>query len=372
MSDSSARKLIFRTVLVAASVFLALLLFEIGFRINSMIHDARLDAAIGEIRNPEPVRDGAEVGLAQSIRLSANARIVYEMTPDLSVVFRGIGLKTDARGFRVAPDIPQVGEDAVRLVGIGDSFMFGWDVEAEECYLSLLSHRLNSEGGGKSWHITNMAVPGYNTVMEVEAFKEKGLSLKPDVVLVHFVINDMDMPNFIVRRASVFSLNRSFLRERFRENFENRARGTERLVRLPAGIHDHYKGGAEKIPEEYRDMVGPEPYLRAMRELHALSREHAFRVIVLCDLTAPTIVRRICRKLSFPLVETADEVDSHMKKTGQEDYLDTDLILRRDDTHPSVAGHRLIAGVLAKAFEREFGFHADPSDKSRVGTGSAY
>jgi len=61
--------LIFRTVLVAASVFLALLLFEIGFRINSMIHDARLHAAIGGIRNPEPVRDGAEVGLAQGVVL---------------------------------------------------------------------------------------------------------------------------------------------------------------------------------------------------------------------------------------------------------------------------------------------------------------
>jgi hypothetical protein len=351
MSLPTARKLVFRVILVSVSVLLALLVFEIGFRIQSLVHDMRLHAALGEIRDPEPVREGAAVGLAQSIRFSANSRIVYEMIPDLSVVFRGIRLRTDGNGFRVTPHGPPVEEDSVRLIGIGDSFMFGWDVEAEDCYLSLLSRRLNSRAGGKPWHITNTAVPGYNTVMQVEAFKEKALSLKPDMVLVHFVINDMGLPNFIVRRASIFSLRRSFLRERFQENFENRMRGTERLVRLPADIEAHHQDAAMKVPDEYRDMVGPEPYLGAMDELKALSLEHSFSVIVLCDLTAPPIVRRVCRELSFPLIETVDEVKAHLQTTGRSDYFESDLILGKDDTHPSVTGHRLIAGVLEKSLE---------------------
>jgi len=352
MSQISAKSWIFRIVLLAASVLLTLLAFEIGFRIQSWVHDKRLDAAIDGIRNAETVQKGAKVGLAQSIRFSTNSKIVYELIPNLSVQFRGTGLRTDSNGFRIPPHGAVVKQDAVRLLGIGDSFMFGWDVEAEECYLSLLSQRLNSRDGEIPWQITNLAVPGYNTVMQVEAFKEKGLPLKPDIVLVHFVINDMDMPNFIVERASIFSLRRSFLRERFRKNFRNMARGTDRLIRLPSDPEDHRGAIEETVPASYRDMVGPEPYLDAMRELHTLSLEHSFRVVVLCDLTAPAIVRRICRELFLLLVETADEVELHLEESGQGEYVDSDLILGSTDTHPSVTGHRLIADVLAETFQR--------------------
>src|SRR5205085_10505957 len=98
-----------------------------------------------------------------------------------------------------------------RIVGIGDSYMFGQGVSDEESYLSLLQSSLRASRPGREWQALNLAVPGYNTVMEVATLRTVGLSFQPDVVVLEVVGNDLDLPNFIRTPAPVSSLRRSFV-----------------------------------------------------------------------------------------------------------------------------------------------------------------
>ena len=101
--------------------------------------------------------------------------------PNLSVVIpykllkKNTPVTTNPDGFR-GKSIPlHKSSQSIRIVGIGDSCMFGWGVKDEEVYLSILSEPPNSNHPEYSWEIINMAVIGYNTVMEVETLKEKGI-----------------------------------------------------------------------------------------------------------------------------------------------------------------------------------------------------
>jgi hypothetical protein len=71
---------------------------------------------------------------------------------------------------------------SVRILGIGDSGMYGWACEQDENYLAILETNLNRRGDGVFYEVLNTGVPGYNTQQEVQALKEKWARYKPDIV----------------------------------------------------------------------------------------------------------------------------------------------------------------------------------------------
>jgi hypothetical protein len=61
----------------------------------------------------------------------------------------------------------------------------------------LLEKELNARPPSKAkFEVWNLAVPGYNSVQEVATFAAKADSIRPDLVIVNWVGNDMDLPNF--------------------------------------------------------------------------------------------------------------------------------------------------------------------------------
>ena len=67
--------------------------------------------------------------------LKWSLRNVYGMKPGLDVEFLGASLRTNAGGWREGPIAMPKPKDTIRIVGIGDSHMFGWAVEADEGYV---------------------------------------------------------------------------------------------------------------------------------------------------------------------------------------------------------------------------------------------
>ena len=116
--------------------------------------------------------------------------------------FGGAPVRTNLDGHpdKQYPAVPSA--NTVRILGIGDSVMFGWGVAPERNYLSILERRLEADFPQHNWEVLNAAVPGYNTVMEVELLTQVAPDFQPDLVLLGFIPNDLVLPAFLHRRPS--------------------------------------------------------------------------------------------------------------------------------------------------------------------------
>lgn len=333
-------------ILLVTSILITLLFVEIGFRIGAYIRDMNTLENLEQTLNvPKP---GKRVNLGHIIRMSKNPRIIYKLIPNLSVIFKNQPITVNANGFR--GDIIPIAKNpqSIRIVGIGDSIMFGWGVKDEETYLAVLSRMLNLRCPEYSWEIINTAVPGYNTVQEVETLKEEGIPYKPDIVLIDYVGNDLSLPNFIREQEDYFALNQSFMVKYFRGKL-----GKVKMISTPMiskGRARVFESNPQKVPKQYKNMVGLEAYHGAMKELQVLSRKNKFDVIVFSYAKLPAFVKEISSQLGFYVLETA-----HLfKKYASEQNLNAETVwwqISKEDPHPSAIIHKIIAEALFKFIE---------------------
>lgn len=107
--------------------------------------------------------------------------------PDLRDVrvFGDEVLNTNHRGLRGTTDFPYEG-DRPRIVVLGDSFTFGEEVSDDETYSHYLQKLLPKSD------VINMGVHGYGHDQMLLLLREEGLKYRPDVVVLGFVVADVD------------------------------------------------------------------------------------------------------------------------------------------------------------------------------------
>jgi lysophospholipase L1-like esterase len=346
MLASRPRRLVASTLLAAAATLVGLAFLEAALRARARF---AAPAGLGTARLGE-VPPGGRARLGHVVRLSADPRIVYELVPGLDVSFLGAPLLTNADGFR-GPLVPAARtRPAVRVVGLGDSVMFGWGVSEEDTYLARLARLMEATSPGVAWERVNTAVPGYNTVMEVATLEAKGLRFDPDLVILNFVGNDLGLPNFIEERPDVLSLRRSFLVDFVRARLGGEPEPGRRLVGVPPEVR-RFGGEADlaRIPPRYRGLVGPRAFRAAMERLRDLARGRRFEVVVLAHPEALDYARDAARELGFLLVETGGAVRVWAREHALADIQQPPLTLTPGDPHPSAIGHAIIATVLAES-----------------------
>jgi len=76
-----------------------------------------------------------------------------------------------------------------RIVGVGDSFTIGYEVEVEDCYLSRVEQTLRD--AGKPVEVLNLGVSGFGTAEELIMLRERGFKFEPDAVIVGYFDNDI-------------------------------------------------------------------------------------------------------------------------------------------------------------------------------------
>jgi lysophospholipase L1-like esterase len=331
--------------LAVLSTLLTLLAIESGLRLFARVEDAGLlDARFTD--GVEPPADGP-ADLGHLIRLSRHRRVVYELKPGLDVTYAGVRVRTNGQGLR-SPHAPEdFARAGLRVVGLGDSFMFGYGVTDEEPYLAVLERLTRERLPRLDARFLNTAVPGYNTVMEVETLEEKALAYRPQLVILEFVGNDLELPNFVRRKRDVLTLRRSFLADlvkgrRWRSDLTFVQKLAEHGLE-PAPV-------AEGVPAELRDMVGWEAYAQALRQLLRLSREQGFEVLSICLAEPDSLNRRaleLATDLGFRVVDLAPTFRKYLADRGiAGSYLGSPLALGPDDGHPSALGHEVAARAL--------------------------
>ena len=80
-----------------------------------------------------------------------------------------------------------------RILFLGDSLVWSGETSSGKLYTEVIEHRLNtySKDRSRSYEVINAGIPGYTTYQELEFLKIYGLDMKPDLVILGFVFNDL-------------------------------------------------------------------------------------------------------------------------------------------------------------------------------------
>ena len=333
-------------VLALASIVLALVVAEVGFRLY-LRH--RAGAEIERVERQVKLTQVNTCNLGDIVRLSRERELFYELKPNLRGRYCGGAMSTNALGMRM-PIEPSVEKPAgvVRIAGVGDSYLFGQGVDDGQGFLEVL--QAEALAAGKPLEILNFAVPGYNSWMESVVVARRAKHYAPDVILVSITGNDWDLPNFMLSRP-YGDVAHSFLLGAIAE----RLRTPPSLVQTPRSrvYTDHYLAVPEEVPDNFRHMVGFDAYRRALLGMLSVAEQTNAQLVLFSDCISVNAAGS--PSCSFPFKpgeyeRVREEVYDKPRVTLCPWHLPTELLIPRDG-HPTAEGHKSLAAQLRACIE---------------------
>ena len=139
-------------------------------------------------------------GTRPAVRVEPRAyrNVLGDMEPRLVVTDREIAglpytVTTNAQGLRGQRPVAQAKPaGTLRVLCLGDSFTYGVGVDDIYAYPQLLEKVLQKRLPGRKVEVVNAGVPFYDIFDELSYFREKGVRLAADVVVLQFFINDLE------------------------------------------------------------------------------------------------------------------------------------------------------------------------------------
>jgi lysophospholipase L1-like esterase len=346
--DAMMRPMRSRLALLLGSIVFSILLVEGGLRVH---YRATASGSIEDLVDDRPMpRRGAELELGDLLTMSPDPGVIYQGRPGVAGTHDGIAIRINRAGWREQDISFEKPPGTRRIVGIGDSVMFGWGVEESQRYLDVLEARLQRELPDQGWQTVALAMPGYNLMNELEVLRRIGARYEPDVVLYGYVQNDVCLPRFVAEPLDVAS-QRSFIAHYVRQGFswQSPRLGWGDVVEREDGERRPWCV-EEKVPERYRNLVGEERLRGAILELAAWGSENEVPVVILFD-------GRRGEPNPFAEFVPAGIVISDLYETFERYYESEDLPGYRHprlrlggedgaDNHPTAEAHRVIAEGL--------------------------
>ena len=368
VAAADRRRLAMRVTLALASTVVALVAAEGLIRLGHYFRDDRrpLDEQLRSAR-AQAESSMQDLRLGDMVQPSRYAGIVYEFRPNVHGRFMGVPVVINSQGLHDNEYSRRKEPGTFRIVGVGDSSLFGWGVPFEDAGLKVLERRLNEQSRGQKFEVINFGVPGYNTAMEAETFVRRCLDYSPDLVVLNFNTNDYDVPEFMRLPSDVTTLRRSYLFDLAYSVYE----GVFGVEREPPPFDFRQRTTAQRqaahldedpaLPEEYRYMVGAKGVVRALEKLSAAARERNIPFIVF-DVKAypgldPKYVRdewrdgqrelleRESKRLGFHFLNTYPYFMNYLKEHPDAN-LQTVFALSPVDGHPNTLAHAINAQAL--------------------------
>lgn len=351
-----------RLVLVVAASLFSTLLLELAVR-GIMAFDG---PSLDETFNRPLEVNGRELALADLIRPNPDDRIVFELRPGVRGKFLGRDLYINSLGMRDVERSREKPPGVFRILGLGDSHMFGWAVDRDETFLAVLERLLHERFPGRRFEVMNLAVPGYNTVQETETFVRRVGELDPDLVIVNYVHNDMDLPNFLAERPNLWTLRKSYLLQLIRRRLAVLRGGVIPPLELfgvtPEEGTLRYRLDPAQIPERYHPLAGWDNMVSAFERLARVARERAvvpvllfnwddyrFRLAGRTSDVRPKGVRQlaeVCTRAGYLVVDPQERIFRHLV----ENHVDSRALwISPSDSHTNSLRHRLVAEELLDA-----------------------
>jgi len=330
------KRILFGVCALAASSLIAALAVEVAFRLLPYMvrHD------YGYLTPLPPSGSPYFDGIYQA---SSTPGLLMELAPG-QTKWEKNGSVYHINELGMRDDLPMEAGDGslVRVAVLGDSFAFGYGVNQEEVFTTLLEKCLNERApAGVRFDVMNFAAPSYAAQHQPPILEHKVLPWKPDLVVLTYVVNDPETDpiqwpqrNF----APIRPWQRSaIMRAVFQ--IENRMD----VARLGGGDYTRYlhaKGEAKWSSVE-----------RAFADIARIGRENDFPVLL---LMFPEL--NVDSWDAYPYRDIHDQVRGEGEKNGFA-WFDAlrawsgstpprDFMVAADDAHPDARAHALLADAL--------------------------
>lgn len=239
-------------------------------------------------------------------------------------------------------------ENTYRIIGLGDSFAWGWGVtDNRRTTFKYLECWLNANEDGKSYEVINCAQPA-KTVNYYESFvKEYGKKFDPDMFLILYNLNDSYLPH-----ASMVVDRRT---ENLMQKEKDPLSDISRLYRfvkkriVKKRVHDYTVG---HIKEGYFGPEKEQKWGKAQKNLIEIQRVCQEQGIELVVAIFPLLFEL---EKNYPFQDEVEEIDRFLKSNqiksinllpffiGKKTFV---LWSRPTDSHPNRIAHRLAAEAI--------------------------
>jgi len=298
---------------------------------------------------------GAELSTRRLLKLSRFDDVVYELEPGLRGSFESKLLHTNSHGLRGGELSEAKPAGTLRIAGLGDDHMLGLGVAEGQTYLDLLERALNREAApGVRYEALNFAAPAYNTAMEAASFEHRASRFDPDLVVVHYVGDDVNLPRFLP--ASLGTASPSYLYDFLRAAFDPPEDPDDnRTLKQAARVG---KKQREAMEEKYDYMRGTEGVETALARLAALTTEREIPVILLMlgdGDRRRSAARAAAESHGFEVVNAVPHFGEYLAASGREETREEwRRLFYLADGRPTVDAHRAYAELLHEMI-RELG-----------------
>ena len=245
------------------------------------------------------------------------------------------------QGFRGLPVSPDKPPGTLRIIAIGDSNTFGWDVDDGANWPAQLQALFAAT---RPTEVINAGVWGYSSFQGERRFKEL-TTLNPDIVLISFGGNDAHQ---------VTVPDAEYVRRHDRIDRLSRATRTLRLAQLAVAAWDRVDGAAGAA-----GTLGPRVSVDDYgKHLHAIideGRARSIRGVLLTrpyvgSSTDPAIWKTHAPQYNATTLDIASRagvgvIDVYTAFKDRPDVFD-------DESHFGVEGHRLAAQLIFKELSR--------------------
>lgn len=297
-----------------------------------------------------------------------SAQFGHELVPG----FEGFGplnvpIRINEQGFRDGEHAPDKPADVVRILGLGDSFVFGWGVPEDRTFLRRLE-RLLADRTGRRIETINTGVPGWGLNQYYIYLTSMERRLAPDLIVLAYFVDDLNGPlqdrlapdlqyqQGLQYKGGVFHRSRLF---NFMKSISHLVREKNRPVRI-GYLHDldlrreewskrpNYLMGSGDT-DERRGHI--ELLSRHLARLKARAADVQAKLVLMLipdisQLRHPEVqqINRIlldaCRQLGIPFVDMTP-IFEQSDDPGR-------FYLWPKDPHTNEAGHAEMAGALER------------------------
>jgi hypothetical protein len=263
--------------------------------------------------------------------------------PSSRATLMGVDVSLNAQGDRGPELAPARDSLRKRVLVLGSSITMGWGVPFPQTFTATTERLLNESrpfGPRYSFELVNGGIGNYNTVFQHVLFRRQMPVVKPDMVVLHYFISDvqprtMGRDNFILKHSYLAA----FLFDRW----------SQVKLRFGGEYVDLFTFYDRLYADDSPAWAATRQHIKAMHDEAA--RAGAPFVIVITpdihDLSPGTPYAKLYQKvetafagLGIPTVNTFGALQQQFGRDV------STLWIQPDDPHPNAKGHAVMADVL--------------------------